>query len=128
MNPTKRFALLFILIISSASFADDKKKGKERVYEYPLDKVYAACLKTAAEDNVIEFSDKEAGIITYKSGQSASSWGFKVSVVVSEVEGNKTKVKLTTQKTKGQLFAWGAGDRTANKFFEALEKNLKEEK
>lgn len=128
-------ALPFLLVISPI-FADDKnkksgepnfyeKKGdKERIYALPLDRLWAASLKTAAEDNVIEFTDKEAGIFTYKSGQSAASWGFKVSVSLTKIDDNKTRIKLTTQKTRGQLIAWGAGGRTVEKYFNSLDKLL----
>jgi hypothetical protein len=128
-------ALLFLLVINPA-FADDKnkkseesklyeKKGdKERIYSLPLDKLWAAALKTAGEDNIIEFTDKEAGLFTYKSGQSAASWGFKVSVSLTKVDEGKTRIKLTTQKTRGQLVAWGAGGRTVEKYFKSLDKLL----
>jgi hypothetical protein len=130
--------LLVIAAIAVSAFGDDKnkkpdgpklyeKKGdKERVYNLPFEKLWAAALKTAGENNVIEFADKEAGIFTYKSGMSAASWGFKVSVSLTKLDDSKTRIKLTTQKTRGQIFAWGAGGRTVEKYFNALDKVLAE--
>jgi hypothetical protein len=129
--------LLFLLVVNAVlAYSDDKnkkadepklyeKKGdKERIYNLPLDKLWAAALKTAAEDNVVEFTDKETGIFTYKSGVSAASWGFKISVSLTKIDDTKTRIKLTTQKTRGQLVAWGAGGRTVEKYFKALDKML----
>lgn len=130
-------SLLLIFYFAAAVAADDKdknkkdsnllyeKKGdKERVYKVPYDKMFAACMKAAAEENVIEFQDKETGVITFKTGTSMASWGFKISVSLTKLEDNRTRIKLTTQKTRGQLVAWGAGGRTAEKYFKGLDKQL----
>ena len=55
---------------------------------------------------------------------SLTSNGFRGAVTISETDEDEILVKLNTQK-KGQLFAWGAGGRIADKFFKALDENLK---
>jgi len=106
----------------------EKKGDKERIYNRTFEEMWKACMKAASEENVVEFSDKETGILTYKSGMSMASWGFRISVSLTKVEENRTRVKLTTQKTRGQLVAWGAGGRTVNKFFDGVDKLLAKEK
>jgi len=104
----------------------EKKSDKERIYKVPLETMWKACMKAAAEDNVIDYSNEKEGIITYKSGMSMSSWGFRISVNLTKLDDGRTRVKLTTQKTERQLVAWGAGGRTAGKFFKGLDKQLAE--
>lgn len=70
----------------------EKKSDKERIYNIPYEKMWVACMKAAAEENVVEFSDKETGILTYKSGISAASWGFRISVSLTKIEENKTRI------------------------------------
>jgi hypothetical protein len=103
----------------------EKKGDKERIYKVPIETMWTACMKTAAEDNVIDYSNEKEGIITFKTGTSMASWGFRISLTLSKLDG-RTRIKLTTQKTRGQLVAWGAGGRTVDKFFKALDKRLTE--
>jgi hypothetical protein len=106
----------------------EKKGDKERIYNVTFEEMGKVCMKAASEENVVEFSDRETGILTYKSGMSMASWGFRISVSLTKVEDNRTRVKLTTQKTRGQLVAWGAGGRTVNKFFDGVDKLLLKDK
>lgn len=102
----------------------EKKGDKERIYKTSINTLWTAALKAAAEDNVIEYSNEKDGIITYKSGASMASWGFKVSINLTPLEDGRTRIKLTTQKKSFQLAAWGAGGRTAEKFFKGLDREL----
>ena len=104
----------------------EKKDDKERIYKVDYETMWKACMKAAAEDNVIDHQDKEAGIISFKTGMSMSSWGFRVSVNLSKVDDYKTRVKIVTQKTNSQLVAWGAGGRTAEKYFKGVDAQLHE--
>jgi hypothetical protein len=125
-------AVLVIGLPTSAMASDkndtnalfEKKGDKERIYKVPIET--KACMKAAAEDNVIDYSNEKEGIITYKSGMSMSSWGFRISVNLTKLDDGRTRIKLTTQKTERQLVAWGAGGRTAGKFFKGLDKQLAE--
>lgn len=130
-------AVVLILIAANLAIASDKKDAnalfekksdKERIYKLPIETIWTACMRAAAEDNVIDYSNEKEGIITYKSGMSMSSWGFRISVNLTKLEDGRTRVKLVTQKTQKQLVAWGAGGRTAEKFFKGLDKQLQEKK
>src|SRR5438045_1465968 len=104
----------------------EKKSDKERIYKVAIETMWKACMKAAADDNVIDYSNEKDGIITYKSGMSMSSWGFRISVNLTKLDDGRTRIKLTTQKTERQLVAWGAGGRTAGKFFKGLDNQLAE--
>jgi hypothetical protein len=126
--------LVVIGLLTSAMASDKKdtntlfeKKGdKERVYKVPIETMWKASMKAAAEDNVIDYSNEKEGIITYKSGMSMSSWGFRISVNLTKLDDGRTRIKLPTQKTERQLVAWGAGGRSAGTFFKGLDKQLAE--
>jgi hypothetical protein len=47
-----------------------------------------------------------------------------VGVSVTKLADDKTKVTVNAQRKRAQV-AWGAGDRIAKKFFDAVEENLK---
>ena len=49
-------------------------------------------MKAAAEDNFIDYSNEKEGIITYKSGMSMSSWGFRISVNLTALDDGRTRV------------------------------------
>jgi hypothetical protein len=130
-------AILVAVNLFTPAIADDKKdtnalfekkSDKERIYKVPIETMWKACMKAAAEENVIDYSNEKEGIITYKSGMSMASWGFRISVNLTKLEDGRTRLKLTTQKTERQLVAWGAGGRTAGKFFKGLDRQLAEMK
>jgi len=132
----KRYALLTLILVSTAlpvagrAFDDNKKeeqqekaKSKERVYNADFEKVWTACVQAANENFVMEHSEKESGILNFHSGTSLTSNGFRVGVTVIKLDDGRTKVVLNPQK-KGQLFAWGAGGRIADKYFKAVNSKL----
>jgi len=81
----KFYLCLLLLLCSAFSIsADDKNKkdanalyekksDKERIYKVPYDRMWIACMKAASEENVVEFQDKETGVITFKTGTSMAS-------------------------------------------------------
>ena len=133
--------LIFLLICLATipAFADDKaknkdsklieKKGdKEHIYNASYEAVWAACVASAKENFAVETADKENGLITFQTGISMASNGFRVGVSLLKLDDGRVKVKANTQK-KMQLVAWGAGGRIADKFFKsvdaAIEKDAK---
>jgi hypothetical protein len=96
--------LLFGVTAVPFSKADDKnplfeKKGdKERIYNVPLDKLWSATMKAAAETSAVEYSNEKEGIITIDTGQSKASYGFRISMSLTKVDENKSRIKLTVKK------------------------------
>jgi hypothetical protein len=115
---------IVILLLSSIAFGADK--GKEQVFPFPQQAVWQACIKAASQEFTLDYSDKESGILSFSTGISLTSNGFKNSVALKELPSGGVKVTLNTQK-KGQVFAWGAGGRIAEKYFKAVEKILQED-
>ena len=74
-------SLLFTPVMARDKKGDsgffEKKSDKERIYKASIETMWKACIKTAAEDNAIDYSNEKEGIITYKSGMSMSSGGFE---------------------------------------------------
>jgi hypothetical protein len=113
-----------ILCITVVSSAGDKN-DRERVYNAPFDKVWNAACRLN-EKYTITHSEKASGVLSFKQGMSwkTNSYGMDVGVTVVAVRDIQTKVILNAQKQKSQL-SWAGGDIT-QKFFEAVDKNLKE--
>ena len=122
-------ALLWLICYSvpPLGFAKDSdNKDRERMYDAPFDKVWSACVVAANEKFTLEHSEKASGVLSFKTGVSAASYGFTVGVTVIQVNENKTKVVLNPQKKQLQV-AWGAGGRIGKKFFDAVDQSLKEQ-
>ena len=124
-------ASLLICLAVIPSFADDKAKSKdskliekksdkEHIYTASYDAVWAACVASAKENFAVETADKENGLLTFQTGISATSNGFRVGVALVKLDDGRIKVKANTQK-KMQLVAWGAGGRIAEKFFKSVD-------
>ena len=139
MSPINRtlvvfvFSLILINSISSVLAFDDKSKAaqstmfekvgaKERIYNLSFDDTWKLCKNAAARtfENVRE--DKEKGTLEMDSGISLSMNARHIVVNLEKVDANRTRVKISTQK-KGFL-SWGSGDRIANDFFKAVDKQL----
>ena len=72
------------------------------------------------ENFAVETADKENGLLTFQTGISMTSNGFRVGVSLVKLDDGRIKVKTNTQK-KMQLVAWGAGGRIAEKFFKSVD-------
>jgi hypothetical protein len=87
--------------------------------------VWDACVQAANSQFTLEHSEKASHALSFKSGTSATSWGFDVGVSLVKISDKKTRVILNPQKRRLQL-AWGAGGRIADKYFDAVQKSLAE--
>jgi hypothetical protein len=123
---------LMLITIAIVAQADDKKENEDkdekkrtRVYNGALDVVWKAAIRAASENFSVAHSDKESGTFEFHTGISMTSNGFRCSVTVTEMEDKRVRVRVNPQK-KAQLFAWGAGGRIIDKFFKALDRNMKE--
>ena len=96
---------------------------KQRIFEGTYDAVWNACVRAANQEFTLEHSEKESGVLSFRTGASLASWGFRVGVTVTQVDDKTVKVVLNPQKVTFQ-FAWGAGDRIVAKYFRAVHRNL----
>jgi hypothetical protein len=111
--------LLLVLPVTVAA------KPKEKAFKVPADKLFEAVLAVAAEEYEVTYSSEERKTVSFNTGSAVTHWGMHCTASV-EAEGEKSVLKLNVRKTKGQLFAWGAGGRVAKKFFRQVQEMLKE--
>src|SRR5215216_5077284 len=128
------FSLIFINSVSPVLAFDDKSKAdqstlfekvgdKERIYKLSFDEMWKLCNNAAFRTFENVRSDVDKSTLEMDSGISLSMNAFHIVVNVEKVDVNKTRVKVSTQK-KG-LLSWGSGNRIANDFFKAIDKQLR---
>ena len=126
-NLKSAVCLLLSLLLPVPALA----KPKQRAYKAAVEQVYDAALKVIKEHHKVQFASKEERLISFRSGRSMSSWGFECNASVEATDNpSESLLVINVQKTRGQLFAWGAGDRLATDIFkwvqEELQKKAKE--
>jgi len=98
-------------------------KGFEADYDAPFERVWVACVRAAGLKFALDASDKASGVFTFKTGTTWRSWGLNVSVVLTRLSEEKTRVSLRAHK-KAQVYAWKEGDRVAMEFFKSVSEEL----
>jgi hypothetical protein len=114
---------VLVLILSYAAFA----KPKQKTYDYPAKQVFEAALRTAREHQVVTFIDHKNLLLTFETGTSLVSYGFNANASVESDGPSKSTLIINVQKKnvgKDASFAWGAGGRMADKFFEEVSREL----
>jgi hypothetical protein len=100
--------VLALAVMGSGAWADD---GKTAEFAVPKDKVFAAALEMIATKWRIENTDKDSGVISFRTGLSAfSSKGQDMSVLVLETEKG-AKVIVNAESRGRQVTTWGEGGR-----------------
>jgi hypothetical protein len=127
-------SLIFISLVSPVLASDDKSKAdkstlfekvgnKERIYNLSFDETWKLCDNAAFRTFENVRSDVEKGMLEMDSGISLSMNAYHIVVNIEKVDVSRTRVKVSTQK-KG-LISWGSGNRIANDFFKAIDKQLR---
>ena len=119
------WATVLTLCMMAVATAKDNSKNRERVYDAPFDKVWAACVQMANQKYTVTFTNKADGVISFEQGISwkTNSWGMKVGVAVVAISDTQTKVTINPQKKQAQV-SWVGSDIT-KKFFAGVDKALK---
>lgn len=120
----KTITVLCLLVLAIPALAKDDDKS--RTFNAPYEQVWEACIASAGENFVIEHSEKDSGMLTFRTGISVTSAGFTVGVVLKREDDKRVSVRLNPQ-AKG-LGNWGAGGRIAKKFFKGVDQFLKDGK
>jgi hypothetical protein len=105
-----------------------KAKPKTKVFNAPAERVFEAAHKVAREHHRISYVDEKRMTLQFHTGTSMSSWGFDCNASVEPIGNGKARLTINVQKTEKQLFAWGGGGRTADKFFKWVAEELKEDR
>ena len=123
---TKAVGLLTLLCVLTLTPVTAEAKPKEKKFNVAADKLFDAVMAVAAEGYEVTYSSEDRKTVSFNTGSSATTWGMHCTASVHDKGENKSLLKLNVRKTKGQLFAWGAGGRVAKKFFNQAEEKLAE--
>ena len=109
-----------ILLSSHALYGSDKTA----TFRGSPDQVFDAAQLSAQKYWALSFSDRSTRLLSFVTGRSFASHGMECGVSLKQREAGEVEVVLHTQKKDGQIYAFGAGDRIAKKFFEELRSEL----
>lgn len=109
-----------ILLLAFATEA----KPKSHVYKATPEQVYASALRSIALHHKIQYTDEKSGVISFKTGLSMSAKGLDCNAIISKGKPGEAEMIINVQKTNGQVFAWGAGDRLAEDIFKWVQEDL----
>lgn len=111
---------ILTLVFSTLLFAEPRRAFVEGTQE----EVFTAVLKVAQADWSVTFADRPTGMISFNTGTSFTSNGMECSVVVQKLAEGRAQISIKTQKKNGQVIAWGAGDRIADKLLKGVSAEL----
>ncbi len=114
MRNMKLLLCVSMLLLAPGLYA----KPKSHTFEAEPTQVYAAALRSIASHHKVQYTDEKSGTISFKTGMSMSANGLdcNASIRPGKKQG-ETEMVVNVQKTNGQMFAWGAGDRLAADIF-----------
>src|ERR1017187_4436722 len=118
----KRAATTGVLLFffSTGLFA----KPKEKVFNNSPQEIVQAALRSARERHVITYVHEKNLMHTFETGTSAFTYGFNANASVEQISDGMSKLLIKAQKkttSQGSGIAFGAGDRTVDKFFQQVE-------
>jgi len=121
MKWTMTASALLVLLSSAPAHA----KGKEGEFSAAKDLVYQAALEVIASEWRLDSTDKESGVISFRTGMSKFSWkGQDVSIIVIETEPGKSKIVANTERRGTQTITWGEGGKIQKKVLHLTGKKL----
>jgi hypothetical protein len=115
----KRVIVCFLLLLSTAAVA----ATKTYTFEGSMEEVFDAAVKVAQTDWSVTFADRKTAMISFNTGMSLTSNGMECSAQLEPLEGGKVRISMKTQK-KAQMYAWGVGDRIADKWFKGIDAEM----
>lgn len=116
--------MMIALILTGAATASAKPKEKTYPNADP-DKLFVLLEKAVHSKFVITFADKDAMLVSFKTGTSLRSKGMDVNASVEKLDVGGAKIVVNAQKAHGQALAWGAGDSIADDVFKLVDEELK---
>jgi hypothetical protein len=91
---------------------------------HPVNKVVDATLRTLTQlQYKIDSVDRQNGIINFKTGMSIWSWGQELSILVTEIGANDSKVDFGNRLRLGAV-DWGEASRLRTKLIGLIDQNL----
>lgn len=113
-----------LLTLSLPAFAEEDKKS--RVYNVSVERAFMAAAQVVAKEWQVLHSDKDTGIVSFRTGRNMRTWtGFDMTVLCEPLEDGQTRVSVHAQRrSSDQLFSWKEGDRIASTLHKKLAEKL----
>jgi hypothetical protein len=99
-NRVGALTLLLVLLVFSGSVS---AKPKEKTFDAPRERVFAALIKVVAAHYIITFEDEKRFIVSFHSEASDSPARVECTATVDASAGKST-ISINEQKTPGELF------------------------
>jgi len=97
---------------------------KVQVFDGSVNQVFDATVKAIAKNwRKVKSSDPSAGTIEFHTGVSPSTWGEDCIALLRDLGNGKIEVSLKSSNS-AQLYAWGVGNRIAQKLFKSIQDEL----
>jgi hypothetical protein len=94
------------------------------VFDGSVNQVFDATVKAIAKNwRKVKSSDPSAGTIEFHTGVSPSTWGEDCIALLRDLGNGKIEVSLKSSNS-AQLYAWGVGNRIAQKLFKSIQDEL----
>ena len=115
--------LLWALVLPRPGVAAPAS-SKVQVFDGSANQVFDAAVK-AIEKNwkKVKSSDLSSGTISFHTGVSPATWGEDCIALLRDLGNGKTEVSIKS-KNSAQLYAWGVGNRIAQKLFKSIQDEL----
>jgi hypothetical protein len=99
-----------------------------KVFSAPSDKVFAAALKAVnAAHYELGNQDEPTKVITFATGRTAWSWGYKMTLNISPAENNTSQVSIDVVRMcgpEGKVSLVASGKKEVQRVFRDIEKEL----
>jgi len=116
---------LCMLICTSFAFAAEKQAMPlTKVYDMPIEKVYAAVVQVASRDYNVKSAVKDGYSVTFFEG---GTYPYVFSAICREAEPNKTLVAITVEQSVGNPQVFGVGkakEKQASRFWAELDRAI----
>jgi|GEM_PF-4729798 len=120
-----RFLTVFLFLVASVPADEPAPDWSKRTFSAPVDRVFAAALKSiAAQHHEVRSKDEVNRTVSFHVGTTAWSWGYNMILKVASAENNTSNVTIEIERSGGKAVSWGSGKKEVQKIFDGIEKEL----
>jgi hypothetical protein len=120
-----RFLTVFFFLVASVPADEPPPDWSKKTFSAPVDRVFAAALKSiAAQHHEVKSKDEANSVVSFHVGVTAWSWGYNMILKVAPAENNTSNVSVEIERSGGKAVSWGSGKKEVQKIFNGIEKEL----
>jgi len=120
-----RFFTVFFVLASGVAAQEAAPDWSRRTFSAPADRVFAAAIKSVAEQHhEVKSKDEVNRVLTFHVGVTAWSWGYNMVLKVTSAETGSSTVSIEIVRSGGKAVSWGSGKKEVQKIFKGMEKDL----